>query len=112
MTSTTTASTPVDSEEHKLDGEMDLLSFKMDPPLETIILDDESSLAWNPTYLSTAEADALFEHCLKSLNYEHSTYKIGEREVLIPRVQSWFADEGIVVAGIKILKTRLFIHFI
>ncbi|CAF4352315.1 unnamed protein product, partial [Adineta steineri] len=71
--------------------------FKEMPELKEIKIDTQSTLKWCPNFISKEEGDALFNHLMKELNFEHTVISIYGKPVKLPRLQSWFAEEGLVV---------------
>ncbi|CAF3192946.1 unnamed protein product [Rotaria sp. Silwood2] len=73
------------------------LTFNETPKLEEIKIDARSSLKWCSNFISKTEGDALFDHLMEILNFEHTLIRRYGKLVNMPRLQSWFADEGMVV---------------
>lgn len=81
----------------KLTKTTNLFEFPTDPPLELIPIDDQSTLAWCPHYLNDAECAELLKHLMSTLHFEQSVINLRGNKVVIPRLQSWFADADVVV---------------
>jgi alkylated DNA repair dioxygenase AlkB len=73
------------------------LEFKETPALEEIKIDNHSTLKWCPNFISKKESDALFDHLMEELKFEHTAISMYGKPVNLPRLQSWFAEEGLVV---------------
>ncbi|CAF1058647.1 unnamed protein product [Adineta ricciae] len=73
------------------------LQFQLTPILQEIQIDSESTLQWCPDFINKEETNSLFDHLMKELNFEHTQITMYGKPIHLPRLQSWFADEGIVV---------------
>ncbi|CAF2077343.1 unnamed protein product [Rotaria magnacalcarata] len=73
------------------------LEFKEAQTLEEIKIDTQSTVKWCPDFISKEEGDALFDHLMEELNFEHTEISMYGKPVNLPRLQSWFAEEGLVV---------------
>ncbi|CAF1413496.1 unnamed protein product [Rotaria sordida] len=73
------------------------LEFKEMPKLEETKIDTLSTLKRCPNFISQEEGDALFDHLMEELNFEHTAISMYGKPVHLPRLQSWFAEEGLVV---------------
>eukprot|EP01118_Nematostelium_gracile_P005071 TRINITY_DN16079_c0_g1_i1.p1 TRINITY_DN16079_c0_g1~~TRINITY_DN16079_c0_g1_i1.p1 ORF type:complete len:232 (-),score=84.02 TRINITY_DN16079_c0_g1_i1:34-729(-) len=64
--------------------------------LDPILIKD-GVLRWSKNFLSEEEADALYDHLVEELNWVQGEMTIYGKKVKTPRIQSWVADEDMVV---------------
>jgi len=65
--------------------------------VETILIDEFSTLKWCPDFLEESEAKSLYDHLMEVLNFEQSEISMYGKKIKLPRLQAWFAEEGMVV---------------
>lgn len=68
---------------------------RKEPHMTTEELGHDAYLDFSKDFLTTAEADALFEALYESLTFVSTTIKLFGKEVPRPRLQSWVADADI-----------------
>jgi alkylated DNA repair dioxygenase AlkB len=63
--------------------------------LEEKQLEDGGIVHWCPNFLNTDEANELYNHLFEYLQFEQSVIYMKTKEIPLPRLQSWMADENI-----------------
>ncbi|UJR08399.1 hypothetical protein I4U23_012669 [Adineta vaga] len=87
----------LDTNEEQEETNDKLFQFKETPILEETQIDSQSTLKWCPNFITKEEGDFLFNHLMKELNFEHTEISMYGKPVNLPRLQSWFAEEGLLV---------------
>jgi alkylated DNA repair dioxygenase AlkB len=71
-----------------------------EPTVETYEIKEDGLLKWSPEFISKKEAKELYEHLSKELNWVQGDISMYGKTIKTPRIQSWMADENIVVKGL------------
>jgi alkylated DNA repair dioxygenase AlkB len=72
-------------------------NFKMSltPQNTTIIQTDNSTVTYQPEFLTDQESKYLYEYFLNNLNWQHDTAKIYGKTIVTKRQIAWFADSNL-----------------
>ena len=66
---------------------------------EVIELDATSRLHYFESFISSARADHLFDHCMQACAWEQSKIQMFGKRIPIPRLNAWYGDSGYTYSG-------------
>ena len=64
-----------------------------------IELDATSRLHYVKSFISSARADHLFDHCMQACSWEQSKIQMFGKRIPIPRLNAWYGDSGYTYSG-------------
>ncbi|MGF1767843.1 alpha-ketoglutarate-dependent dioxygenase AlkB [Enterovibrio makurazakiensis] len=62
----------------------------------------DGKLYWQPDFISTSEAELMYDALLNTLPWQQLPIKMFGREVLQPRLQAWFGEHGYTYSGLRL----------